>query len=277
MKSQWDCFLQNLGEWHGSFTSLSATGEQLSDIPSRLQLEALGSDRQEIRLTLQRQGQTDVVLNFNSVGIGGGLLFFDTGAFSQGSLQLAPFTQFGAELAFVHGDRRLRLVQMFNPSDQQLQQLTLIRECRASSDAPEQPPLTVDDLLGTWQGEAISLYPNWRSPDLYSTQLTMRRDGDHHLAQQLTFRDASGERTLTSKAEICGSILKFNQGAQPIQVLLLPDGASSNCPSQIQRGKSFFLEAGWLMQSNLRQRLIRRYNEKGEFINLTLVTEQKVR
>ncbi|MBL1176559.1 DUF3598 family protein [Pantanalinema sp. GBBB05] len=277
MKSQWDCFLQNLGEWYGSFTSLSATGELLSDTPSRLQLEAIGSDLQEIRLTLQRQGQTDVVLNFTSVGLGGGLLFFETGAFSQGSLQLAPFSQFGAELAFVHGDRRLRLVQMFDPGDQQLQNLTLIREYRAGSAAPERPPLTVEDLLGTWQGEAISLYPSWRTPDRYSTQLTMRRDGDQHLVQQLTFGDTRGEHTLTSKAEICGSTLKFSQGAQPIQVLLLPDGASSNCPSQIQRGKSFFLEAGWLMQPDLRQRLIRRYNEKGEFINLTLVTEQKVR
>ncbi|MGI0489673.1 DUF3598 family protein [Pantanalinema rosaneae CENA516] len=275
MKSQWDCFQQNLGEWHGSFTALSATGEWLSDTPSQLRLEAIGDDCQEIRLTLQRQGQTDVVLNFTSVGIGGGLLFFETGAFSQGSLQLAPSAQFGAELALVHGDRRLRLVQMFNPTDQHLQTLTLIREGRAGSNTPERPPLTVADLLGTWQGEAISLYPNWRSPDRCVTQLTLRREGDQ-IFQQLTFGDSSGDRTVTSKATIRDSILVFDQGVQPIHVVLLPDGASSTCPSQIQRGQSFFLEAGWLMQPHLRQRLIRRYNERGEFVSLTLVTEQKV-
>ncbi|NJM69861.1 MAG: DUF3598 family protein [Scytonema sp. RU_4_4] len=31
MKSQWDCVLQNLGEWQGSFTHVSPQGELVED------------------------------------------------------------------------------------------------------------------------------------------------------------------------------------------------------------------------------------------------------
>jgi Domain of unknown function (DUF3598) len=34
MNSNWENFLQNLGEWHGSFTTFSAAGEILSNTES---------------------------------------------------------------------------------------------------------------------------------------------------------------------------------------------------------------------------------------------------
>ncbi|NES91376.1 DUF3598 family protein, partial [Okeania sp. SIO2B9] len=36
MKTQWENFLQNLGEWHGSFTKISAQGDIVEDTPSIL-------------------------------------------------------------------------------------------------------------------------------------------------------------------------------------------------------------------------------------------------
>jgi hypothetical protein len=53
MKSQWDCVLQNLGEWQGSFTHFSPQGELVQDIPSILSLEGVNQN-QAIHLVLKR-------------------------------------------------------------------------------------------------------------------------------------------------------------------------------------------------------------------------------
>lgn len=271
MKSQWDCFLVNLGEWQGCFTNFSPQGDWVSDTPSLLKLEHL-DDHQTVQLTLQRQGQPDLVVSITSVG--GNLQFFETGAFSQASLQYAPQTQFGGELALVHQERRMRIVQLYDRQSQ-LSSITLIREQRPHSQQPERPPLSVEDLLGEWQGEAITLYPDNRSPDTYPTHLQIRRDGDR-LYQQLTFGAGAAAYTIQSSAAISGNRLLFDSGNGPIQILLLPDGASANCPPKISARQPFFLEAGWLMEPNLRQRLIRNYNSRGESASLTLVTERRL-
>ena len=269
MKSQWECFLQNLGVWEGSFTNFSPQGTLLNDTPSRLLLEGLNNN-QTVRLTLSRSGRDDVKREFSSVG--GGLLFFENGSFSEGLIQLGPFSEFGGELAFVHENRRLRLVQLFDKNGQ-LNGLTLIREHLAGTQTAERPPLQIDDLLGEWLGEAVTIYRDLRSPDIYSTTLKIQLDDTGRLIQSTSF----GERTITSSATVKGSIVLFDQDPQKqVQVLLLPDGASATSPLKVQLRQPLFLEAGWLIQPNLRQRMIRSYNEKGEWVSLTLVTEEKV-
>jgi len=101
--------------------------------------------------------------------------------------------------------------------------------------------------------------------------LVLQRQGDH-LSQRLTAPNLD----VTSTATIVGSQLLFTQGNYPIQVLLLPDGASCTAPLNIPRGQPFFLEVGWLLQENLRQRLIRSYDAQGGWTSLTLVTERKI-
>ncbi len=265
-RSQWQCLLENLGEWQGSFTRLSPQGELLEDTPTVVSFTALNDNqtmRQIVRRLPPNQPVDEKVLEYSSLGRG--ILFFDNGAFSQGSIQLAPFAEFGAELGLIWGDRRLRLVQLFNNG--QLDRLTLIREQLAGTTTPERPQLTVDDLVGQWQGEAVTIYPDWRSPDTYTTKLTIERIGDH-LVQQLSFLG----RNITSEASIQGSILYFDSNTQ---ILLLPDGASATSPLQVKGGRAFFLELGWLVTPQKRQRLIRAYSERGEWISLTLVTEQR--
>jgi hypothetical protein len=175
-------------------------------------------------------------------------------------------------------------VQLFN-KESQLAQLTLIREKLAATEAPERPPLTLEQLLGEWQGEAVTIYPDWRSPDTYPTHLKIQReDSDDpkgaarsdRIVQQLTFGAGASARTIRSTARVNGSILHFDQSPLPTQVLLLPDGASSNCPLQIKPGHRFVLEVGWLLQPDQRQRLVRSYSDKGEWVSLTLVTEHRV-
>ena len=276
MRSQWECLLQNLGEWQGSFTRFSPQGELLEDTPTVVSFEGLNNNqtmRQIVRRFQPNQAVEEKVLEYSSLGRG--ILFFENGAFSQGSIQLAPFSEFGAELGLIHGERRLRLVQLFDKTGQ-LNRLTLIREKLPGATTVERPPLTVDDLVGSWQGEGVTIYPDGRSPDTYPTMLRVDKNGDE-LTQQLTFNQGASTRNISSTARIEGSILYFEGGSQPTQVLLLPDGASSTSPQQVRVRQAFFLEVGWLLQPGERQRLIRHYNEKGEWSTLTLVTERKTK
>lgn len=282
--SQWDSLLCNLGKWQGSFTRFSPSGLLLEDIPSLVTLQGL-NENQTIRQTIQHfSAQTgevvyDKVLEYSSLGRS--ILLFETGEFSQGSIQYAPFSEFGAELGFIQSDRRLRIVQLFDKNSH-LSSFTLIREHRPDTPLAEplvgplaqplveQLPLTVDQLLGDWEGNAITLYPDWRSPAQYTTHLSIRREGDR-LMQRL----ATAEMELASTAAIEGSLLRFEQGKHPVQVLLLPGGASVNTPITLPKGQAFFLEAGWLIADDLRQRMIRSYDAQGAWSSLTLITERR--
>lgn len=282
MASQWDNFLQNLGEWQGSFAQISPQGEIQGNTPSVLLLES-SEDKQKVRLTLRRFSSnsensgdgkiSELVREYDCLGRD--ILFFENGAFSQGSMQLAPYSEFGAEFGFVGENRRMRLAQIYNSSGQ-LSQFTLIREMRSGSNATERPPLTLPQLLGEWRGEAVTLYPDWRSPDTYSTQLELHETLAGKVVQQLTFGSGANTKTLRSAGSLSGQVVEFDGGSSPVQVLLLPDGASATCPKQVKLRTPFFLEVGWLVQPDLRQRLIRSYSEKGEWVSLTLVTERKV-
>lgn len=277
MRSQWECLLQNVGVWQGSFTRLSPSGELESDTPSVVSLEGFHNNqtiRQIIRLR-----EDEKVLEYSSLGKS--TLFFENGEFSQGSIQLAPFAEFGAEFGFIQQNRRLRLVQIFNKNGD-LNQLTLIREHLSGSEAPQRPTLTIDDLLGQWRGEAITIYPDWQKSNSFASTLQLKLDDAGRLIQSLTFGDVSRQaathlRTITSTATIKGSIIHFDQDPlRQVQVLLLPDGASANSPLKVQLRQPFILEAGWLVEPNLRQRMIRSYSDKGEWVSLTLVTERRV-
>ncbi|MGQ4646616.1 DUF3598 family protein [Lyngbya aestuarii] len=277
MSSQWEYLLKNLGEWQGSFTRISPQGEELEDTPSLLILEGLNNNR-TIRQTLRRfppqQAVEEKVLEYSCLS--GNILFFANGTFSQGYTRWQPSSGFGTEFSFIDSNRRLRLSQLFN-QEGKLTNLTLIRERRTGTDTPRLPQLTLDQLLGEWQGEGVTIYPDGRDPQTYPTLLQLHCEENNRLVQKLTFGAGESVRTITSTARIDGSILYFEQKNLTVQVLLLPNGASSNCPVEIKPGHFFVLEAGWLLKPDLRQRLIRSYNPRGEWVNLTLVTEKKLR
>lgn len=274
MKSQWDCLLENLGEWQGSFTRLGPTGEVEEDTPTIVSLEGL-NDNQTIRQTIRRFSSPieEKVLEYSSLNRS--VLFFENGAFSQGSIQFGPFSEFGAELGLIWANHRLRLVQLFN-RESQLDRLTLIREHRAGSPPSQRLALTLESLLGEWQGEAVTLFPDWRSPEIISTRLQLHQTSATGLTQHLQIGSGPTSATISSEATIRGDRLLFEQSATPVQVLLLPDGASATSPLAIKPGQPFFLEVGWLVEPGLRQRMVRRYGSKGDWVSLTLVTERKI-
>lgn len=267
---QWDCLLKNVGVWEGTFAAFAPTGEYLRETPSCVSLEALDEDRlmrQTIRKYSIETGELahEQVLEYRSLARS--VLFFEEGHFSQGSLQFGPFSEFGAELGFIFGDRRLRAVILFDTGGR-LSNFTLIREHRQHTPADERPRLTLDQLLGTWHGQGITLYPDWRSPEQLNTTLQIEREGDC-LVQSM---QAPG-LALRSTATVSGNRLLFQDQQVPVQVCLLPDGASTHAPLEIPKGQPFRLEAGWLVQPNLRLRMIRSYDAQGGWVSLTLLTE----
>ena len=276
MLAQWDCFLKNLGEWHGSFTRFSPQGEQTSDTPTLVTLEGLNDNRnvhQVVRYLPPNEPSRDLVLDYDSLNRS--IIFFDNGAFSQGSMQWGPYSTFGTEFGIIDnefgdGTRRLRMVELYDSSSQ-LERVTLIREKLPDSNVPERPPLTIDDLLGEWRGEAVTLHADLSNHSTFSSHLQIERNGDR-LTQSLSF----GDRQISSTAKIEGSRLVFEDSDLPTQMMLLPDGASSNCPLEVKLGHNFVLEMGWLLQPTIRQRIIRSYNEKGNWVSCTLVTERKI-
>jgi hypothetical protein len=209
-----------------------------------------------------------LVLEYSSLN--STILFFENGAFSQGSMQWGPYSNFGSEFGLIDSDRRLRMVQLYNNASR-LDRVVLIREKLPLSNTPEKPPLTIEQLLGEWQGEAVTIYRDLRNPDTYTTHLQIEKQDSNYITQKLSFDN----QTITSQARIENSRLLFEASSLPLQILMLPDGASCNCPLEIKSGHNFVLEMGWLLRPNLRQRITRNYNNKGTWVNCTLVTERK--
>lgn len=272
--SQWERFLKNVGTWQGSFAEISPQGEVMKTIPSEVIFKSLNRGqliRQETHQRPTDAAPNKQVLEYRNLNKGH--LLFENGAFSNGPIQWRPFSDFSVELGLIQQDRRIRLVQRYTP-DSSLKTLTLIREQTSASPSPMRPPLQLQDLIGTWESETITIYPNYRPDNIQTTQLTIEQLSEEQILQTTHFGD--GRPHISSTGTIEGSILRFQTGKQPVQALLLPDGISSVCPSTIQTHHPFFLELGWLIEPHLRQRMIRQYNAAGAWVSLTLVTELKV-
>ena len=285
MRSQWECLLQNLGSWQGSFTRLSIRGEILEDIPSETTLE-LKEDNRTLRQVVRRfyDGQPDnLVLEYRSLNKS--TVFFESGAFSQGALQFAPYTDFGAELGLIYGDRRMRIVILYDKS--QLDRFTFIRERLPNSTTPERPTLTLEALLGRWEGESVTLAADWLVPESTPTTTEWKREGDR-VIMSLQMSTPAGNQTFDSIAHVDPlnpQILHFQQSIQQIsqqnqdlgiQTIFLPDGASITCPQAIANRQQFRLSISWLLEPNLHQRMIRSYDSNGAWSSISLVTERKV-
>ena len=164
MAGQWDNFLRNLGTWEGSFTSIDADGRVLESTPSVLGL-VRGEEEGLVHFSLRRFGHGPDAPPTRTIdqeyrSLGKQVVFFASGSFCKGSMQVAPGTPFGAEFGFLVGDRRHRLVQLHSPEGR-FESLVLIREFRAGSGAAECPALQSDQLLGRWSGQAATVSADW--------------------------------------------------------------------------------------------------------------------
>ena len=262
--SQWSYFLKNLGVWHGVFSQFSPDGSLVKNTPSKLILAS--DDNKTVNFSVEREGNNQAIVNQIS-SLNRNILLFEDGHFAKGSQQFSPFAIFGAEYGYIRGDRRCRLVQLFN-KESVLESVTLIKEFREGGKGEERSHLTVEQIEGEWQGEALTLYPDWRKTEPYTTNLTLKREGNI-LKQTLK----TPFMNYSSEGVIDGNVITFRKGERENRVLLLPDGASSTTPVKIENRQSFFLEFGWLVEDYLRLRLIRQYDDEGRWVNITLVRE----
>ncbi|NUN65536.1 DUF3598 family protein [Pseudanabaena biceps] len=274
MRSQWECLLENLGCWRGSFTRLSITGEMLEDIPSETSFELKEDNctmRQVVRRFYDDQPQ-DLVLEYRTLNKS--TTFFENGAFSQGSLQFAPHAEFGAEMGLIYGDRRLRIIPIYDPLGA-FSRLTVIRESRNDS-LPKilpSPILQPQELLGKWQGEAIKIDADWLEPEVLPSMTEWKQDGD-----RLIMTEQIGNQQITNITNpdaINSQILKFKQDDLVMQTLFLPDRATITCPIAIAPRQPIRLSISWLLEPNVNQKMIRTYDVKGAWTSLILVTERK--
>jgi hypothetical protein len=240
MASQWQNFLRNLGEWRGSFTTIAADGSIGESRPSVLTLDGEDDDHL-VRFELRRwpagtaiapgggpaegAGEPSRAVEQDYRSLGRQVVFFDSGAFNKGSLQVAPNTTFGGEFGFIALNRRHRLVQLYSEAGR-FDQLVLIREFRAGSAAAECAPTSADQLLGTWEGQAATISADWPEPDFADCRLEL--------------------------------------GAAELEGLrLLPDGGFARLPERVSHREEFVLEGGWLPAPGRMERLIRRYDASG--------------
>jgi len=254
MGSQWDNFLVNLGEWRGSFTALNADGEVGESTPSILNLER-GDEARLVHFRLRRYspGDEDGVpireVHQEYRSLGKQVVFFDSGSFSKGSLQVAPGTAFGAEFGFIAGDRRHRLVQLHD-LEGALENLVLIREFRSGSGASERPALELDTLLGAWTGQVATITADWPEPEIASCALLIAGGAGQPL--QITTQGGDG--------------VSENDGAHQ-RLMLQPDGGYALVPPQVSHRQAFAVEAGWLPAPGRLERLIRRYDASGAWVS----------
>lgn len=274
MASQWENFLKNRGEWRGTFTDVDPGGNLLATTSSLLTLDST-ADESAVLFRLRRyppgQENGEPLRDHRQEirSLGKQVVFFETGAFSKGSLQVAPFTRFGAEVGFVTADRRLRMVQLFSEAGE-FEGLVLIREFRAGSGAVERPPLAWNDLLGHWQGEAATITADWPEPERQPSHWLIERSDAG--AVRISSRIGPEEQTLEATPQ--GPCLEL-PGPRPARIHLLPDGASSLVPLRVDHRQPFSLEVGWLVSPHERQRLIRRYDDRGAWVSSSHVVERR--
>jgi hypothetical protein len=254
MGSQWENFLGNLGEWRGSFTGLNADGDLGESTPSILTLER-GDGERLVHFRLRRFSSGDLggvptrEVNQEYRSLGRQVVFFDSGSFSKGTLQVAPGTPFGAEFGFIAGDRRHRLVQLHSP-DGALESFVLIREFRAGSDASERPALEMESLLGPWTGQVATITADWSEPEMARCELQIERAEGQQIHITSQGEKGEGER-----------------GGENQRLFLHPDAGYCRVPLQVNHRTAFEVEAGWLPAPDQLERLIRRYDASGAWIS----------
>ena len=283
MKSQWECVLENLGEWLGSFTTVNSQGELIDDVPSIINLEGI-RDNQAIHLVLKRfyplpssteRYAKEVVWDFNTPP-GIGAVYFETGAFSSGGLTATLGVKFIAEFSLIVNDRRFRSIPQFDVNHQ-FDRVTFVREHRQGTDAPECPHLTITDLVGTWAGTATTLYPDDRSPTINPVKSTFSVNNERYVWDE-DGKSLSLEIITDRLLQFVGvgeatAALKEHQENPSNRLLLLPDRGYSRTPTQIVPGQPFSVEIGWIHQPGMRQRLVRRYDSTGAWSSATWIVE----
>lgn len=234
--TQLEGLAQHLGRWEGRFIQLDpCTFTPISRRQSLITFERLpqgGISQTNVYFDVEetiddaRPGQRWIYHD-----LAAGLRFFPDGSFSNGRLQLAPFSEFAAEQGFLWKDRKARVVTQFDPQGY-LKAITLILEVRGRWTEPDPAGfgsvLAPDQIPRSWQGETIC----YRAADLIPSEPDQSRvtlSGEPH--------------------PLLGNL--WLSGARQV-----PDPLR-------QRDRSFCLELGWMPEPQVFLHLRREYDPSG--------------
>lgn len=271
MPNLWDNLFKNTGVWEGSFTRLEPDGTETSNTPSRLTLEKIGEARARFEVVRYPEGKEQERTATEFASINRSSMFGEDGSFTKGSMQWSSFSEFGTEFGLTRPNARLRLVQLYNAGGD-LNCFVLIRETREGETEVVRPTLALDQLIGTWRGQATTYFTDWFVADPVPTSYTVSASSPGQFAQSWRIGDQQGQSQGAQK----GARLFFKEGDLEYQLLELPNGGSSLCPTKIQPRMAFRCELGWLIDPKTRIRLIRQYKEDGSWAHQTWIKEEKV-
>lgn len=255
MGRQWEQFLLNLGCWQGSFDTLDRNQLLQRRQPSQLTLSRGGAaidlellfwpdqvvseqyppaqhppaQQPPVEQPFQGEPVKRIVQSFREVDPELG--FFSTGSFSRGSLQIGSWARPYAEFGFICGDRRHRLVLLWDGAGR-FDHSVLIREWRAGSGEQEAPTLTPEALVGGWSGREAVLQ-----------------------------RHSSAESSEPFPCQLAWS----TQSLQHIH--WLPDGGGFRVPERVSLQQPFAIEAWWMPAHDQVECLKRSYDESGGWLS----------
>ncbi|MEM7063225.1 MAG: DUF3598 family protein [Cyanobacteria bacterium P01_B01_bin.77] len=271
---QWTYIRKNTGEWHGSFIQFSPEADWVSDTPSVLTLEEDRLD-QHMVLVLKRtpQGKSTQTTT-RELGYPGAvpyICFFPTGAFSQGAMQRRPWSSFGAEFCLLSGNRRLRLVQLYNGNasgEHILDYVTLIPEYRPGVDnaAHDAARLSIDTLLGPWHGDRLYLPATMDKPQVTTSHWQAQRSG----AELILLGDKELQQKFTPVDQY-----RWQAVDDLKHLWLLPGGVSCTVYPQLASKHPAQIEVCWYLSDHRRQRIVRDYDANGNWVGTALMIEMR--
>jgi len=220
-----------------------------------------------IQQTNRYPGETPKIWEYRNFAAG--LCFFQEGSFSNGQVQLAPFSAFGVEQGFLVGDTKIRLVQLFDEQGR-IGKIVWIREQRNSLGLTTPTPPVAQGLAGTWQGLAYVMKGDSLQPEPLATTTHW------HFATETVSRHTTIGSQETDIWEARGDTSVFV--GHSYVGYFLPGGGYGLMPlelPQLARDKSFWVEMGWQVNPEQCLRMRRTYNLQGAWENTMLICEQR--
>ncbi|GAB4218082.1 MAG: hypothetical protein OHK0012_25340 [Synechococcales cyanobacterium] len=257
-------FLQtHLGVWQGWFSECGPAGVvrglKSSEIIFRLlapevieQVNRYGEEHghTDTEQTDAEQPEWGPAQRWVYTSLAAGLKFFADGSFSNGQIQLAPFSGFAVEQGFLWGDAKVRLVQQWD-ADGQVIQFTTIREARGSRPPQTPPPWQGDGLRGTWTGTATTYLADGWNPEQQA------------ITGQWSDQGCSFVRDPTATyVYFPGQIVAIFPAQLPM-------------PTR-HRDRQFALHLGWLADDRHYFHLTRRYNSEGTWQDVRCALLERV-
>jgi hypothetical protein len=265
MKSQMQGLAMHLGRWEGLFTDFSPAAKLLGQKNSVILFEE--PEPKVIRQTNRYPGCEDKVWEYRDLSAG--IRFFEDGSFSNGRVQLAPFSTFAVEQGFLYGDQKARIVQLFD-ADGKASTITTIQEVRGIYQTPTSLDNPLEHFLGTWKGTALILFPDWPEPEKFESELILKKDGT-----QIHRQFKMGMQAF----DWIGTYADFSVNFKSSMMVFFPGNLMTMSPLQLpllSSDKSFAMEMGWLVEPKTCLRMIRYYDHKGSWQKIVLIKEQKI-